>query len=363
MDLDTIITNMNMIKTKYPILNKYKKVLYTSYTFMKIITLSEGYDLEKLTGKRIFITDNKITTEQNLINGQFHGSQFDFFESGKTKVEKKYHEGSLKEEITYWESGKKLRIYKFVNDKRHGESVEYNSDENIIGFCNYYDDQFHGSFLTFYSTGEILKRSTYEHGKFKNGFHYSYRINGLIETMMETKDGLITKKTEYDDTGARMKIELYENGVLKTITIRENGVFGGTVYVTYNSKEFEALKRTSTSEGFGTHVSGTITSGTPVFRSGTTTGGTPAFGSEITTGGTLAFGSGTITSGTPVFRSGTTTSGGFGAPASGTTTNGCFTFGASTSKSSDKSQSRKVRFSDEEKREMSQNKDKKLRTL
>lgn len=147
--------------------------------------------------------------------------EWEFFtEEGYLKTREQYDMGKRNgSSVTYFDTGDILRKEEYVNDVKEGPWQEFYRSGQLRGSGKYRKGEYHGKFELYQENGRPIVKGQYV-GGLKDGvwIHFNADGNIHITTKFEMGQELTTRRengefTDYYDSGIPKATYLYENGV------------------------------------------------------------------------------------------------------------------------------------------------------
>ena len=206
--------------------------------------------------------------EAKIINGEMHGSYYEWYDFNKRKKKGNYKNGIRNGLFLSWHyNGNQSSEVNYVDGKAKGVSYfwneigmktrETNNETGISKVWDYYDNKnilsisiehvgrLHGKFTNWYIDGKIMIEGFYDFGK-KNGLWITYKKNGKKNTeglyKDDKKDGLWVT---YDNNEMNKIEEIYKNGLL--IDVKEYRYYlSGEKFVDITYEKDNSIRRITT---------------------------------------------------------------------------------------------------------------------
>ncbi len=155
---------------------------------------SQGRYVEgKKDGEWIYWHANGVIAKKgSFVNGKLEGPWFYLNEHGRPKFRFHYKDGLRDGELTVFDKDEGKRVVRkvhFKQGKRHGTSIEYYVNGNVMQSSEWADDVEHGKKETFSDKGQRLMLEHYRHGKL-HGSSIRWSPSGEIEKDVEYVDGV-----------------------------------------------------------------------------------------------------------------------------------------------------------------------------
>ena len=156
----------------------------------------DGFEAESVPGsehKRVFRKgpSGVVMEEGTILNGKRNGQWIEYHSSNA--------EGRIKS-ITH-----------YINDKKTGAQLQFNTRGQIEVKANFMNDQYHGK-VAKYQFGRPLEETEYKNGQY-HGFHKTYYQRGDVQQEVEYKNGKQDGKFRYYDEDGNITLEYtYKNG-------------------------------------------------------------------------------------------------------------------------------------------------------
>lgn len=224
----------------------FKRILFF-ISFFSIFHWSQAQngkvDSTSKNYKVFYHPNGKVSSKGILIDGKPNGYWINYYDTGLLKSEgnrKNFELDSVW--IFYNEFGDKQKSITYKNNLKNGLSKTYNDSCYLISKENYKNDIKEGWSYNYYPTKnkELIKSKTFfEKGK-QSGKAYEYAEDGRIITIIEYKNGFISKKEQInrkDKNGRKQNIwkDFYPNERVKTEATYKNDLLNG--YLKYYSSD------------------------------------------------------------------------------------------------------------------------------
>ena len=174
------------------------------------------------TFMKYYYPSGELSSEGFFINNLPAGNWTNYYKNGQVKSSG-FRKGTLLDStwIFYDLSGCKTLEENYLNNKKHGLIIKYDSLEKIKKISNFKEGLKSGEELIYFSMGEnkIFKKNYYLKNKM-HGFCFEYDLYGNIITIIKYDMGIIIDKEEInrrDRDGKKHGIwkEFYKNGKVK----------------------------------------------------------------------------------------------------------------------------------------------------
>jgi antitoxin component YwqK of YwqJK toxin-antitoxin module len=135
------------------------------------------------------------------------------------KIHKKYTYvcGILMEYTEFFKTGRMAKKYKYINEKMHGECIDYHKNGQMFKTCNYENGKLHGEWKMGYEDGEIMKTCKYVNGKIDGECKECYRNGNVKAVYTYVDDEILDGECK----------EWYRNGNVKAVyTYVDNEIQG-----------------------------------------------------------------------------------------------------------------------------------------
>lgn len=126
-----------------------------------------------------------------------------------------YSQNKIHGVMELYENGSLITTCQYENGYKNGFEIIYSSETNLPSILTHYlNDKTHGQKINYYEIGKIAEYWTYDND-LKNGNYIKYFENGNIMEeglyIKNKKEGIFKK---YYESGKIMSLELYQNGIL-----------------------------------------------------------------------------------------------------------------------------------------------------
>lgn len=170
----------------------------------------------------------------NFIDGQEHGRDTTYYETGCIKVIREHNLGKESGTWTYYFDSTAQIAWKmsFYKGEKHGEHIYFNKNGDTLSQEFFKNGLLHGPRKVFYPKSQLKEEVIYKEG-IMDGSSISYFQNGQISKHLRYKAGMKQGKQEYFySNGQLMREEIYDknqkNGQFKAYFI------GGEIQIEEN---------------------------------------------------------------------------------------------------------------------------------
>jgi antitoxin component YwqK of YwqJK toxin-antitoxin module len=155
-----------------------------------------------------FFANKQLHYKEQFKNNYKVGTVTVYFENGNVNKTIKYSKkGTRRTETTFYKSGSKRSVEKFLGYKKDGKCIYYLRDtEKIYKEENYKNNKKHGKVVAYKKDGKPYKNENYKEGK-KHGLCIQYYPDGTLREEANYKNGITEGVCKY----------YYKNGIVKYI--------------------------------------------------------------------------------------------------------------------------------------------------
>tara|TARA_B100001093_G_scaffold519579_1_gene609252 strand:+ start:1857 stop:3413 length:1557 start_codon:yes stop_codon:yes gene_type:complete len=207
--------------------------LYRKFLFYIICLITLNFSSQDSLYKRFYFPSGEISSEGYFVNSLPAGEWKNYYANGNIKSTGFWKAALLDSSWTFYDtSGNKILEEHYLNNKKNGKIIKYDTLENIIYLANYIQGLKQGEeFFLFSSMNQIQFKNNYEKNK-KNGFCYEYNYEGDIITIFNYDMGVIIEKEEInrkdrDNKKHGVWKEFFKNGKVKKEVMYFHGLIDG----------------------------------------------------------------------------------------------------------------------------------------
>ncbi|MBK7130989.1 MAG: hypothetical protein IPM74_18580 [Crocinitomicaceae bacterium] len=217
-----------------------KKKIYIFLLFALVINKIFAQDINNNGYNIFYFPGGAVASEGMFVNGKPEGVWKAYYETGVLKSIGKKRAGlSDSTWVFYDEQGRKTTQYEYVNDKKNGCAVKFDTLGLVVVEMFYVNDVLQGEQMWYYPNGNIKKTIQFADGQ-ETGLAVEYNTAGNIITEEIYDHGYLKKREEYNrlnEYGEKTGVwrEYYGDGTIKSETAYRNGQKSG-IEKLYNPK-------------------------------------------------------------------------------------------------------------------------------
>ena len=192
-------------------------------------------------GYNIFKYDNGAkSSEGTMRDGKADGYWKNYYKNGNLKIEGNRKDFQLDSVWKFYsEKGKITKSVNYLEGKKNGFTLSFDTNEHVITKENFVNDIKQGNSFVYYKSGKTKQLTPYVKGK-PDGYAYEYSEDSLIISIMKYQGGILAsvdRLNRKDENGKKQGIfkEFYEDGKLKEEKKYKDDVIDGYVK-TYDKK-------------------------------------------------------------------------------------------------------------------------------
>lgn len=229
------MVNLIYIKNKLAIGVFLTLLLFFSISTLRAQLSGVNSQTTNLNGYNTFKYDNgAVSSEGAMRDGKPDGYWKNYYKNGKLKIE-----GNRKNFVLdsvwkfYSEKGKITKSVNYLEGKKNGFTLTYDTSEHIVTKEAFVNDIKQGSSFSYYPSGKTKLITPYIKGK-RDGYAYEYAEDSTIIAIMKYQGGILASVEQMnrrDEAGKKQGVhkEFYDDGKLKEEKRFKDGVLDGYV--------------------------------------------------------------------------------------------------------------------------------------
>ena len=167
-----------------------KKIYFTFFTFL-FCTMLIGQSTNPNGYNKFFYDNGKISSEGTMRDGKPDGYWKNYYKNGKVKIEGNRKNFQLDSVWKFYdEKGRITKSISYLQGKKHGLSLTYDTLQKINLSEMYQNDVKEGLSKTFYKNGKTKTTVPFVKGK-QEGTAYEYSQDSVITAISNYKSGIL----------------------------------------------------------------------------------------------------------------------------------------------------------------------------
>ena len=211
------------------------------FIFLQLVLYSLHSQTTNPNGYNIFKYDNGAkSSEGTMRDGKADGYWKNYYKNGNLKIEGNRKNFQLDSVWKFYsERGKITKAVNYLEGKKNGYTLTYDTNQRVIYKEKYVNDIKQGNSLSYYPSGKTKQLTPYVKGK-PDGYAYEYSEDSVIISILKYQGGILAsneKLNRTDEFGNKQGVykSFYNDGKLKEEKKYKDNVIDGYVK-TYDTK-------------------------------------------------------------------------------------------------------------------------------